>query len=118
MIQPSEGEAQAVINASNAEQVAQINRAQGEAEALRLVAQASADAIRTIASAIREPGGSEAVNLKVAEQYVEAFGKLAKEGNTLILPANVADLGGLVAAGLAIAKGSSQNQNQADALKL
>ena len=117
-IQQSEGEAQAVINASNAEQVAQINRAQGEAEALRLVAQASADAIRTIASAIREPGGSEAVNLKVAEQYVEAFGKLAKEGNTLILPANVADLGGLVAAGLAIAKGSSQNQNQADALKL
>ena len=117
-IQQSEGEAQAVINASNAEQVAQITRAQGEAEALRLVAQASADAIRTIASAIREPGGSEAVNLKVAEQYVEAFGKLAKEGNTLILPANVADLGGLVAAGLAIAKGSSQNQNQADALKL
>lgn len=108
-IKKSEGEAQAAVNASQGEKVAQINRAQGEAEALRLVAQASADAIRTIAKAIQEPGGSEAVNLKVAEQYVEAFSKLAKENNTLIMPANVADLGSLVSAGMSIVKGQKQN---------
>lgn len=101
-IKKSEGEAQAAVNASEGEKIAQINRAQGEAEAMRLVAQASADAIRTIAEAIQQPGGSEAVNLKVAEQYVEAFGKLAKENNTLIMPANVADLGALVSAGMSI----------------
>ena len=103
-IQKSEGEAKAAINASEGEKVARINRAQGESEALRLVAQASADAIRTVAAAIQEPGGSDAVSLKVAEQYVEAFAKLAKESNTLIMPANVADLGGLIAAGMSIAK--------------
>ena len=103
-IQKSEGEAKAAINASEGEKVARINRAQGESEALRLVAQASAAAIRTVAAAIQEPGGSDAVSLKVAEQYVEAFAKLAKESNTLIMPANVADLGGLIAAGMSIAK--------------
>ncbi len=101
-IQKSEGEAQAAINASNGEKIAQINRAQGEAEAMRLVASANADAIRLVADALQTPGGSEAINLKVAEQYVEAFGKLAKENNTLIMPANVADVGSLVAAGLKI----------------
>lgn len=105
-IQQSEGEAQAAINASNGEKVARINRAQGEAEALRLVAEANADAIRQIAQALQTPGGSEAVNLKVAEQYVEAFGQLAKENNTLIMPANVADIGSLVSAGLKIVEGN------------
>lgn len=107
-IKKSEGEAQAAVNASEGEKIAQINRAQGEAEAMRLVAQASADAIRTIAQAIEEPGGSQAVNLKVAEQYVEAFGKLAKENNTLIMPANVADLGALVSAGMSIVKAQNK----------
>lgn len=105
-IQQSEGEAQAAINASNGEKIARINRAQGEAEALRLVAEANADAIRKIAEALQTPGGNEAVNLKVAEQYVEAFGKLAKENNTLIMPANVADIGSLVSAGLKIVEGN------------
>lgn len=106
-IKKSEGEAQAMVNASQGDKVAQINRAQGEAEALRLVAIASADAIRTIAQAIEQPGGNAAVNLKVAEQYVEAFGKLAKETNTLIMPANVADIGSLVSAGMTIVKGQN-----------
>ena len=104
-IKKSEGEAQAAVNASQGEKVARINRAQGEAEALKLVAQASADAIRLVADAINQPGGNEAVNLKVAEQYVDAFAKLAKEGNTLIMPANVADIGSLVSAGMSIIKG-------------
>ena len=103
-IQKSQGEAQAAINESQGAKVAQINRAEGEAEALRLVAQASADAIRLVAAAINEPGGNEAVNLKVAEQYVEAFAKLAKTNNTLIMPANVADIGSLVSAGMSIVK--------------
>ncbi|EGV35569.1 genome-derived Neisseria antigen 1220 [Neisseria weaveri] len=107
-IQQSEGEAQAAINASNGEKIARINRAQGEAEALRLVAEANADAIRQIAQALQTPGGNEAVNLKVAEQYVEAFAKLAKESNTLIMPANVADIGSLVSAGLKIVEGNKQ----------
>ena len=106
-IQKSQGEAQAAINESQGAKVAKINRAEGEAEALRLVAQASADAIRLVAAAINEPGGNEAVNLKVAEQYVEAFAKLAKTNNTLIMPANVADLGSLVSAGMSIVKGQS-----------
>ena len=105
-IQQSEGEAQAAINASNGEKVARINRAQGEAEALRLVAEANADAIRQIATALQTPGGNDAVNLKVAEQYVAAFSNLAKEGNTLIMPANVAEIGSLVAAGLKIVEGN------------
>lgn len=108
-IKKSEGEAQAAVNASQGEKVAQINRAQGEAEALRLVAEASADAIRTIAAAVQQPGGNEAVNLKVAEQYVEAFGQLAKESTTLIMPANVADIGSLVSAGMTIVKGQNSN---------
>lgn len=107
-IQKSQGEAQAAINESQGAKVAQINRAEGEAEALRLVAQASADAIRLVAAAINEPGGNEAVNLKVAEQYVEAFAKLAKTNNTLIMPANVADIGSLVSAGMSIVKGQSK----------
>ena len=105
-IKKSEGEAQAAVNASQGEKVARINRAQGEAEALKLVAQASADAIRQIATALQTPGGNEAVNLKVAEQYVAAFSNLAKEGNTLIMPANVAEIGSLVAAGLKIVEGN------------
>lgn len=107
-IKQSEGEAQAAINASEGEKIAKINQAEGDAQALRLVAQASADAIRTVAEAIQTPGGSEAVNLKVAEQYVEAFGKLAKESNTLIMPANVADIGSLVSAGMKIIEGQKK----------
>ena len=106
-IKQSEGEAQAAVNESQGNKVAQINRAEGEAQALRLVAAATADAIRVVAEAIRTPGGNEAVNLKVAEQYVEAFGKLAKENNTLIMPANVADIGGLVSAGMSSVKGQT-----------
>lgn len=110
-IKKSEGEAQAAVNESQGEKVAQINRAEGEAKAMKLVAEATAEAIRIIAEAIREPGGQDAVNLKVAEQYVEAFGKMAKENNTLIMPANIADIGGLVAAGLSIVKNQNNLKN-------
>ncbi len=112
-IQKSEGEAQAVINASNGDKIAQINHAQGESEAMRLVAEATADAIRLVAAAIEQPGGNEAINLKVAEQYVEAFGKLAKESNTLIMPANVSDIAGLVSTGMKVIQSQSKGNTNA-----
>ncbi|MBI3145433.1 MAG: paraslipin [Pseudogulbenkiania sp.] len=103
-IQQSQGEMQATINQSEGEKQAAINKALGEAEALRLVATATAEAVKRVAEAIKTDGGIEAVNLKVAEQYVNAFSKLAKENNTVILPGNVADVGGLVATAMSIIK--------------
>ncbi|ERE05275.1 SPFH domain-containing protein [Pseudogulbenkiania ferrooxidans] len=103
-IQKSQGEMQATINNSEGNKQAAINQAMGEAEAIRLVADATADAINRIAGAVRTEGGIEAVNLKVAEQYIDAFGKLAKENNTIIMPSNVADVGGLVASALSVVK--------------
>ena len=103
-IQKSEGDMQAAINQSEGEKQAAINRAVGEAEAVKLVARATAEAIHMVAQTIRQPGGMEAVNLKVAEQYVQAFAGVAKQGNTLILPGNLADMGGLVASAMKIVR--------------
>lgn len=101
-IQKSEGDMQAQINQSEGEKQAAINRAQGQAEALRLVAAATADAVRMVGDAVNTPGGLEAVNLKVAEQYINAFGNIAKAGNTILLPANAGDVAGLVATATSI----------------
>lgn len=107
-IQKSQGEMQATINNSEGNKQAAINKAQGEAEALRLVADATADAVRRVAESIKVDGGMEAVNLKVAEQYVAAFAQLAKQNNTVILPANVADVSALVATALSVVKQSNR----------
>jgi regulator of protease activity HflC (stomatin/prohibitin superfamily) len=98
------GEREAAIARSEGDKQAQINRAQGEAGAVVAIADATAEAIGKVAAAIRSPGGMEAVNLKVAERYVEAFAGLAKTGNTLILPANLADVGSLIASAMAVVK--------------
>ncbi|CAM2912802.1 SPFH domain-containing protein [Legionella worsleiensis] len=98
------GEREAFIQRSEGEKQSAINRAQGEAEAIKAVAAANAQAIVQVAQAIQSTGGMEAVNFKVAEQYIDAFGRVAKEGNTLILPGNLADLGGLVATAMSIVK--------------
>lgn len=98
------GEREAFIQRSEGEKQAAINNAQGEAEAIKAVASATAQAIRAVAEAIEAPGGMNAVNLKVAEKYVEAFANVAKEGNTLILPGNLADMGGMVATAMSIVK--------------
>ncbi|SMC25895.1 Regulator of protease activity HflC, stomatin/prohibitin superfamily [Andreprevotia lacus DSM 23236] len=103
-IQKSEGDKQAAINQSEGQKQAAINRAMGEAEALRLVAHANSEAIAAVAAAIQHQGGSDAVNLKVAEQYVAAFANLAKTNNTILLPANVGDAAGLVATAMSIVK--------------
>jgi len=98
------GEREAFIQRSEGEKQAVINAAQGEAAAIMAVATATALAIQQVALAIQYPGGMEAVNLKVAEKYVEAFGNVAKQGNTLILPSNLADMGAMVAAAMSIVK--------------
>ncbi len=98
------GEREAFIQRSEGEKQAVINAAQGEAAAITAVATATALAIQQVALAIQFPGGMEAVNLKVAEKYVEAFGNVAKQGNTLILPGNMADIGTMVAAAMSIVK--------------
>lgn len=95
-INVSEGEMQEVINLSEAEKQKQINEAEGKAQEITLIAQATANGLRSIAEAINQPGGIDAVNLRVAEQYVREFGALARTNNTLILPSNLGDIGSLV----------------------
>lgn len=97
MINVSEGQKQEVINLSEAEKLKQINEAEGRAQEIALIASATAEGIRKIAEAITMPGGKEAVSLRVAEQYVKEFGNLAKTNNTMIIPAELANIGGAVA---------------------
>lgn len=100
----AEGERAAAIARSEGEKQAAVNRAQGEAAAITAIADASADAIRKTGEAIQDKGGMEAMNLKVAEQYVAAFSNLAKTNNTLIVPSTMSDMSGMIASALAIAK--------------
>lgn len=97
-INVSEGIKQETINLSEAEKIRQINEAEGRAQEIKLVAQATAEGIRMVAEAINNEGGQDAVALRVAEQYVREFGKLAKENNTMILPAELSNIGSAVAA--------------------
>lgn len=92
----SEGARQEMINLSEAQKLKQINEAEGKAAEIKLIAEATAQGLRAIASAIQEEGGLDAVNLRVAEQYVKEFGQLAKTNNTLIIPSNLGDVGGMV----------------------
>ena len=91
------GEREAQIQRSEGDRQGEVNRALGEAAAISAVADASAKAIERIAAAIRNPGGVEAVNLKIAEKYIEAFAGMAKTNNTMIVPSNLGDLATLVA---------------------
>ncbi len=108
----SDGKRQGAILASEGEKQAAINKAQGEAAALIAVAEATASAVRQVAAALDSPGGMQAANLKIAEKYVEQFGHLAKAGNTLILPANLADAGGFVAAAMTVLDKAKLGQGQ------
>ncbi len=95
-INVSEGQRQEMINLSEAEKLKQVNEAEGKATEIELLAKATAAGIRTIAEAINAPGGSAAVNLRVAEQYIDQFGHLAKATNTLILPSDVGNIASFV----------------------
>ena len=106
------GAREAAIQKSEGEKQAAINNAQGEAEALRLVASANAEAIRLVAEATQTVGGAEAISLKVAQQYIDAFGNLAKTNNTLIIPSNISDISGMVASALQVIKSTNQSQSK------
>ncbi len=95
-INQAEGEKQQVIKASEAKKQQQINEAEGAAAAITAIAGATADGLRKVAEATQIPGGYEAVQLRVAEQYITKFGELAKASNTLVLPANVSDVGSML----------------------
>lgn len=96
------GAKEAAIAQSEGEKQAAINKAQGEAAATLAIADATAQALKKIADATQAPGGENAMNLKVAERYVEAFSEIAKKGNTLLLPANMSDMGSMIASAMTI----------------
>lgn len=96
-INVSEGLKQEQINLSQAEKESQINIAEGKSREIMMIAEATAEGLRKVADAINSPGGADAVNLRVAEQYVREFGNLAKTNNTILLPANLGDVGSMVA---------------------
>ena len=107
-IAKSEGERQSTINRaegdraeaiarSEGEKMRRINEAEGQAQEILKVAEATAEGIRRVAQALSSPGGQDAANLEVAKKYLDQFGKLAKENNTMILPANLTDVSAMVA---------------------
>jgi regulator of protease activity HflC (stomatin/prohibitin superfamily) len=97
-INVAEGEKQQAIELSEGEKQKRINEAEGRAKEIELVAIATAEGIRKIAESINAPGGADAVNLRVAEQYIKEFGNLAKTNNTVIIPSTLSDVGGMVGA--------------------
>jgi len=104
VINQAEGDKQQVIKASEAAKLKQINESAGEAAAILAVAEATAGGLRKVAEATQVPGGFEAVQLRVAEEYIAQFGELAKASNTLVLPASVADVGSMIALAMSAIK--------------
>ena len=112
-INVADGERQSAILESEGEKQAQINKAQGEATAIRVIAEANASAVRAVAEAIADKGGMDAANLKIAQQYLEAFANLAKTNNTLILPTNVSDVAGVIATAMTVLEKTRSGQSAA-----
>jgi len=102
------GEREAFIARSEGEKQAEINTAQGQAAAIIAVAEATASAIRQVAAAIREPGGEQAVQLKVAEKAVDAYAQLAQKNNTMIVPGNMSEVSALIGTAMALMKGPAR----------
>jgi regulator of protease activity HflC (stomatin/prohibitin superfamily) len=109
VVNNAEGDKQQVIKASEAKKQQQINEAEGEAQAILAVAKATAEGIKQVAASIAAPGGFEATQLRVAEQYVTEFGRLASKGTSLVLPANLTDVGAMVAMATQFIKRDDQN---------
>ena len=101
------GEREAFIARSEGEKQAEINKAQGEAAAIIAVAEATADAIRKVAQAIQQPGGEQAVQLKVAEKAVDAYAHLAQKNNTMIVPGNMTEVAALIGTAMSLFKGGT-----------
>ena len=102
-INTADGAKQEVIKASEAKRQQQINEAEGKASEIKAIADATAEGIRKVAETIQMPGGMEAVQLRVAEQYIREFGQIAKTSNTVVLPANVADVGSMITLAMQLA---------------
>ena len=113
-INEAEGEKQRVIKASEATQQQQINEANGQAAAILAIATATAEGLRQVAIALSGEGGDAAMKLRVAEQYVEQFGKIAKEGNTLVIPADLSNVASMVALASKIGAATLPKSNGAD----
>ena len=103
-INEAEGGKQQVIKESEADKRRKINEAEGEAEAILAVSAATAEGIRLVADALETPGGDRAMQLRIAEQYIEEFGRLAKAGNTFVVPSNLSDIASMIALATGIAK--------------
>jgi regulator of protease activity HflC (stomatin/prohibitin superfamily) len=103
-INQAEGDKQRVIKASEANKQQQINEAQGQAAAILAVASATAEGLRQVGTALSERGGIEAMQLRIGEEYVRQFGKLAKESTTLVVPVNLSDLASVVTMATSIAR--------------
>jgi regulator of protease activity HflC (stomatin/prohibitin superfamily) len=101
------GEREAFIARSEGQRQAEINQAQGQAAAIVAVATATAEGLRQVAEAIRQPGGEQAVQLKVAQQAVEAFAQLAQKNNTMIVPTSLAEVSGIIASAMALSRSSA-----------
>jgi regulator of protease activity HflC (stomatin/prohibitin superfamily) len=113
-INRAEGDRQEMISRSEGDKQKRINEAEGRSVEIQKVAEATANGIREIASAINEEGGINAVNLRVAEQYLNEFGKLAKTNNSIIIPTNLADIAGVIKSATSVIKGQSQAATQAE----
>ncbi len=103
-INRAEGDRAEAIALSEGEKMKQINEAEGKAKEITMVAEATAEGIRRVAEALNLPGGTEAANLDVAKGYIKEFGNLAKENNTMILPANLTDVAAMVTAAMSTVK--------------
>ena len=114
-INVADGEKQAAVLRSEGEKQAAINKAQGDATAIRVIAEATAAGVRAVAEAIGDKGGLEAANLKVAQQYIDAFAHLAKASNTLIVPTSASDIAGFLATAMTVLDKTRQAQAAAKA---
>jgi regulator of protease activity HflC (stomatin/prohibitin superfamily) len=103
-VNQAEGEKQQVIKQSEASQQQQINEANGQAAAILAVATATAEGLRQVAESLRAEGGRDAMQLRIAEQWVEQFGQLAKAGNTFVVPTNLADISSVIALATGLGK--------------
>jgi regulator of protease activity HflC (stomatin/prohibitin superfamily) len=110
-VNEAEGEKQRVIKESEASKLQQINEAQGQAQAILAVATATAEGLKRVAEAVSVAGGTEAMRLRIAEDYVKQFGKLAQTSNTLVVPANLTEISSMIALATSIFDGSSQSGN-------
>jgi len=113
----AEGQKQEVVLSSEAAMTDQINRAKGEAEAILAVARATAEGIELVAASVQKSGGEKAVAFRLAEQYIQAFSKLAQETNTILLPAQTGDAAAMVAQALSVfnnIQGQMKAKEQAD----